>query len=88
MVAASSDVEEASVLEVYLVRYVDHEVVPPDGATHLPPCMSVIQCSSASGGIAIQWVCIFSLQWKLSNQGIFGMEEMISVMRPDCKGCH
>ena len=54
MVAASSDVEEASVLEVYLVWYVDHEVVPPDGATHLPPCMSVVQCSSASGGFAIQ----------------------------------
>ena len=61
MVAATSDVEEAGVLEVYLVWYVDHKVVPPDGATYFPLCMGVRYCSSSvSGGIASQ--CTSSIQ--------------------------
>ena len=33
-VMASSDVQEASVSELHIVRYVDDQVVPPDGARH------------------------------------------------------
>ena len=33
-VMASCDVQEASVSELHIVRYVDDQVVPPDGARH------------------------------------------------------